>query len=431
MHDVSTEKLHKGKFWLKLDNAAKIFPGQNTGKWSNVFRLSVTLKSQIQPELLERALIMTLPRFPCFDVRIRRGFFWYYFEKAELPAPPLMPDINNPCHRIKFSENNRFLFRIYYYKNRISVEFFHALADGHGACVFLSTLTAQYLRLLGFHIPSGGMVLDINTMANEGEIEDSFSRFANSKVKAKRAENFVYHRKGQKMPAHRVNITTGYMPLKQLLDLSRSNAATITEYLASVLMYIHYNIQLDEERKQKEISVQIPVNLRRSFPSNTLRNFSLCYSVKLNPNMGEYSFEEMLNQVKLYLRLINNPKELNAMMTANMGLEKNYFMRAMPLFIKKIGIGISFLLTGEQTTSALLTNLGAVTLPDEMAQYVEKFMLMAGPGVLNGARVGAVSYNDTFAATFANIYEDSRIEREFFSFLVKRGIHVKIESNRN
>ncbi|NLA77422.1 MAG: hypothetical protein GX851_06295, partial [Clostridiales bacterium] len=52
--------------WFKLDNAGKIFPGQNTNKWSNIFRISIVLKEKIDPELLERALNETMPRFPCF-----------------------------------------------------------------------------------------------------------------------------------------------------------------------------------------------------------------------------------------------------------------------------------------------------------------------------------------------------------------------------
>lgn len=67
--------------WYKLDNAAKVFPGQNTSSWSNVYRMSVTLTEKIDPELLQKALEMTMPRFPTFDVRMRNGFFWHYLEK--------------------------------------------------------------------------------------------------------------------------------------------------------------------------------------------------------------------------------------------------------------------------------------------------------------------------------------------------------------
>jgi hypothetical protein len=35
------EHAHKQKTWYKLDNAAKVFPGQNSSKWSNIYRLSI------------------------------------------------------------------------------------------------------------------------------------------------------------------------------------------------------------------------------------------------------------------------------------------------------------------------------------------------------------------------------------------------------
>ncbi len=425
------KRIQKQKTWYKLDNAAKIFPGQNSSKWSNIFRLSIVLDKKIEPELLEKALVQTLPRFPCFNVRLRRGFFWYYFEKNECLAPPVLPDIQNPCHRIRWHENKRFLFRVYYYESKISVDFYHALSDAYGASRFLSTLAAQYLRLLGIDIPPGEGLLNINEKATSAELEDSFMRFGSSKAKPKKREGYVYHARGKKMPAHTMNITTGFIPVNEINAKAKQYGATITEFIAAMLLDVLYHKQLEEKRKQKEISVQIPVNLRNSFLSNTLRNFSLCYDVRINPNMGEYSFEEILKQVSLYLRYINNPKELNAMMSSNLKLETNPFLRSFPLFMKKIGIGISFILTGERRTSILLSNLGVVNIPAEMRDHVERYILMTGPGKLNGARIGAVSFNNTLALTFANIYRESDIERELFTRMVKMGIPVKIESNRD
>jgi len=428
---IKTEHTSKQKTWFKLDNAAKIFPGQNSSKWSNIFRLSIVLDKKIEPEILEKALEQTIPRFPCFNVRMRRGFFWYYLEKHNHAMPPVMPDIQNPCYRIRWNENKNFLFRVYYYERKISVDFYHALSDAYGASRFISTLTAQYLRLSGVEIPAGGSVLDIGKKATSAELEDSFKRFGTSKAKPKRREGYTYHAKGRKMPAHTMNITTGYIPVNAIKAKAKQYGVTITEFVAAMLLDVLYRKQLNEKRKQKEISVQIPVNLRNSFPSTTLRNFSLCYDVRINPNMGEYSFEEILKQVSLYLRYINNPKELNAMMSSNLKLETNPLLRSVPLFIKKIGIGISFFLTGERRTSTLLSNLGKVDVPDEMRKHVEHYILMTGPGKLNGARVGAVSYDNTLALTFADIYKESDIERGLFTGLVKMGIPVKIESNRS
>ncbi|MEI6580112.1 MAG: hypothetical protein WCN92_11730 [Eubacteriales bacterium] len=427
----NNKHVHKPRIWYKLDNAAKIFPGQNSSKWSNIFRLSVELDKKIDPTLLEKALEQTLVRFPCFDIRMRRGFFWYYFEKNNRPAPPVLPDIQNPCHRIRWHENKNFLFRVYYYESRISLDFYHALSDAYGASRFLLTIVAQYLRLSGFDISVGDGVLDIDEKASPAELEDSFMRFGSSKAKPKKRDRYVYHARGKKMPAHTMNITTGYMPVDKINVMAKSYGTTITEFISAMLLDILYRKQLEEKRKQKDVSVQIPVNLRNSFPSITLRNFSLCYDVRINPNMGDYTFEEILKQVSLYLRYINNPKELNAMMSSNFKLETNPFMRAFPLFLKKFGIGISFLLTGERRTSILFSNLGVVRLPVEMEEHVERCVLMTGPGRINGARIGAVSYKNTLALTFANVFKESDIEREFFTRLIKMGISVKIESNRN
>ncbi len=418
----------QNKSWFKLDNAGKIFPGQNTSTWSNIFRFSVVLKEKVNPAVLEQALKDVLPRFPCFDVRMKRGFFWYYLEKNPNGSPEVKPDISNPCHRVKFNENKGYLFRVYYYENKISVDFYHALTDGRGASVFACTLVAQYLRISGHEIPCGYNVLDINRNATAEELEDPFLKCGTSKAKLTRMKKWVYHAKGTRLPNHMINITSGIIPLADLKALSKSKGVTVTEFIESVLLYTMYLMQ-KAEGGTKPVSVQIPVDLRSTFGINTLRNFSLTYNARIDPNMGEYTFDEVLTQVSTYLRQTHNEKTLRAMTTANLKLEKSA-MKFMPLFIKDMAIGLSFMITGEKTTSILGSNMGLVKVPPEMDEHIDRMYLMAGPGVINGSRCGAVGYKDTFVLTVANIYEESEIERLIFTQLVKMGLKVKIESNR-
>lgn len=416
--------------WFRLDNAAKIFPGQNSRSWSNIFRLSFHLKSEVDPEILQKALEATLVRIPTFAVRMRNGFFWHYFEKNPKPCY-VMPDIKNPCYRINFKENNGYLFRLYYHGCRISVDVYHALADGYGGAVFISTLVGEYLRLQGHEISHNQFVLDVNEEPRKEELEDSYSRYASSKVKYDRKDKWVYHNVGTKRPMHRNNYVAGIMSFKEVHAISKKYGATVTEFFAAILIDILYNKQLRENKKQREISVQVPVNLRKAFPSETLRNFVLCLRAKIDPNMGEFTFEEILRSVSLQLRLVNNDKFLNSMMTQNLKIERNPVAKLLPLPIKDLGVGITFLITGEQTTSTLISNLGPLVLPEDMAQHVEKVMLFTGAGKLNGTRCGVASVGDTLAFTFSNCYEESDVEREFFTRLVKMGVHIKIESNRD
>ncbi|MBR2876186.1 MAG: alcohol acetyltransferase [Clostridia bacterium] len=429
MRFLDTHKhIFNGRDWLKLDNAAKVFPAQNTKTWSNIIRYSLNLTEEINPEILEKALKDILPRFPSMCVEIKRGFFWYYFQYNNR-TPVILEDTRNQCIPIKYSESNRFLFKIYYYKKRLSIEAFHALTDGYGCEVFLNTLAAQYLRYLGHNISCGGSVFDITEKPKQCELEDSFVKNATPGAKASRSKPNVYHRTGEKQPAFCSHIILGYMPVDKIKELCKKYSATITEFFTAVLVDIYLDFQKREEKKQKEISIQIPVNSRNQFDSQTLRNFSVCYSFRLDPSLGEYTFEEIIRQVSLYLRYVNNPKTLGAMFSSNVKLETFPLMRIIPLVIKDLAIGISYALTAESTTTALFTNLGKVVLPPEMYQFVESCILMPSPGLLNGGRMGAVSVGNTFTIAVANCYNDTDIERAFFSKLVEMGIPVEIESN--
>ncbi len=414
--------------WFPLDNAAKIFPGQNTRSWANVFRLGVQLKESIDPEVLKKALDKTLKRIPGFNVIIRKGAFWFYFERNENSCP-VMHDVKNHCYRIDFKENNGFLFRVFYHGKRINLDIYHAVSDGYGGAVFLSTLTAEYLRLKGHSISHNQFVLDVNGQPEAEELEDAYNRYASSDAKYDRMESWVYHSIGTKLPMHMCNYTIGIMSFKELHAICKGYGVTVTELLAAILLDIHYRKQLKENKKQKEVSVQIPVNLRKFFPSRTLRNFVLCLRVKIDPKMGEYTFEEILKSVSLQLRLVNNDKFVNSLMTKNLKIEKQAG-KYIPLPVKTLGVAIGFGITAEQTTSALISNLGPITLPEDMTEHVEGFFFFTGPGKVNGARCGAVTCGDSLAFTFSNCYKEGDIEREFFTRLIKMGVRVKIETNR-
>ena len=223
--------------WYKLDLSANVYPTLQRKDFSSVYRISVTLKEEIQPELLQQALDMTLPRFPTFKVAMRRGLFWRYLEPNDRPGPYVQPDINNPCMPMRFRANNRYMIRVYYYHNRISLEAFHSLSDGNGALFLLRTLTAVYLRLLGHEIPNGMGVLDINEEPDPGELEDSYMKYASSKIRPPRSQGRAYRVRGTPEPLYTLNVLCGILPVDQVLAVARSHKVSVTEYLNAVLLY--------------------------------------------------------------------------------------------------------------------------------------------------------------------------------------------------
>lgn len=77
--------------WMRLDNAAKIYPAAKRRNWTNYFRLSATLTEEVDLNVLRAALDVTVRRFPSIAVRLRRGVFWYYLEEIT-KAPAIEED---------------------------------------------------------------------------------------------------------------------------------------------------------------------------------------------------------------------------------------------------------------------------------------------------------------------------------------------------
>ena len=418
--------------WLKLDNAAKIYPPSRTRGWAAMFRLSVTLTEPIDPIALAKAQRTVLKRFPTFSCRLRRGMFWYYLERME-GEPELQRDVGNPLVRMDLRENGRFLYRIRYHGCRIAVEFFHALTDGNGALIFLTTLAAEYLRLKkGVRIPAGGPVLDCRDAPSPEEMEDSFLKYARSAGRSRR-EKPAYHISGTPDRSHFLNITTGILPTQDVVAKAKSYGVSVTAFLTSVLVLCYHQIQQSDPDKRKgrlPIKVMIPVNLRRFYGSKTLRNFASYLNVGVNSEYGQYTFEEILTEVKHTLGLEISEKGLNARMSANVNAERNPVIRAMPLFIKAPFLKTMFKLQGDRYCTTTLSNLGEVTLPEPMRPFVSRIDFLLGVPFQNPVISACVSYGGFLHITFSRSIREAFIERAFFTTLVKMGIPVRVESNQ-
>ena len=124
--------------WYQLDLSAIVYPTLQRRDFSSVYRLSVLLKEEVRPDVLQQALDMTLPRFPTYKAVIRKGLFWRYLEPNDRPGPFVQEDVKNPCQPMYFKANNRYLVRVYYFRSRIALEAHHSLGDGTGGmCVLM------------------------------------------------------------------------------------------------------------------------------------------------------------------------------------------------------------------------------------------------------------------------------------------------------
>ena len=428
---IPREKAEKTD-WYKLDLSAIVYPTLQRKDFSSVYRLSVLMKEEVDPLLLQKALDMTLPRFPTYKVAIRKGVFWRYLEPNNRPGPFVMPDIKNPCMPMPFRANNRYLVRVYYYGRRISLEAHHCLGDGTGGMCVLQTLTAVYLELKGHNVTPSGFVLNIDDAADPEELEDAYMRYANARVRPPRPSEKTYRVHGTKEPFYTLNIIDGIMSVKEIMAVAGKYNATLTEYLNSVLLYALLQKQEhDFHIKLRPVKIAMPVNLRRFFPSKTLRNFITMVYPSIDPRLGDYTFEEIVTQVHNYMRYYINEKFLRGDITTNAATQRNPVIRVVPLFIKDFVVRTFYTKVQDKNSSAGLTNMGAMKVPADMKEHIERFDIYMGQPFSSRTNCAIISFEDTLTVNFASSIAESDVERLFFRKLVQDGIHVKIESNRD
>ena len=418
--------------WMKLDNAAKIYPAAKRRNWNNFFRISATLTEPVDVAVLRSALDVTARRFPSIAVRLRRGMFWYYLE--QIPhSPAIQEEKSCPLAHAPFHEVRQCAFRVLFYHNRFAVEFFHALTDGTGGLTFFKTLLAEYLsQKYGLTVPAGDGVLGRLEEPDAEELEDSFLRYAGN-VKASRREATAWHLTGTPEKDGFKDLVTLMIPAPALKECAKAHGVTVTELLCAAMMQAICQLQAEkvpQRSHRKPVKVLLPVNLRNLFPSKTLRNFASYITPEVDPRMGDYTFDEICAAVHHRMGLENNPQTMRAKFAANVASEQSPLLRVMPLFIKNLAMKAVFDTVGECKSCLCLSNLGVVRLPEVMAPYVARMDFIIGVQAKAPHNCGVLTWNDTVYINCIRSIREPELELHFYRVLHQLGLPVKVESNQ-
>lgn len=418
--------------WMRLDNAAKIFPAAKRKNWNNFFRISATMVDDVDVEVLKSAVDVTIRRFPSIAVRLCRGAFWYYLEELS-SAPEILEEQSWPLAHTPFESINACALKIIVYKKRIAVEFYHALTDGNGGLVFLKTLLAEYIeQKYNVNVPSEYGVLDRLEEPSEEEFEDSFFKYR-GEVSTSRSASEAFKVHYTREPDDFLHVTTMMLDSGAVLAEAKKHGVTLTNFLCAAMLLALKRIQdeqIPDRRKQKPIRVVLPVNLRRLFPSKTLRNFVHVIMPEIDPRMGDYSFDEICKVVYHQMGIDVTPKSMCAKFTPNVNAERFPVIRVMPLFVKNLVMRMIYDRVGERTNCLNISNLGDVKLPEVMKPYIARFDLVLGVQATKPNNCGVLSYNGTLYLSFIRNTVESSLESSFFEVLRGLGLKVKVESNQ-
>ena len=417
--------------WMHLDNSAKIYPASATSRWNNIYRLSATLKEEVDRDVLQSALDVTVRRFPSIAVKLKRGVFWYYLEEIK-HAPKVQDEKSYPLVRMPLDDIRHCAFRVLIYKKRIAVEFFHALTDGNGALIFLKTLVAEYLtQKYGIDIPSEHGVLNRLEEPREEELEDNFPK-NKAPVGKSRSESDSYRIYDDVEEDGFCHVTTFMLRPKELLEIAHGYGVTLTALVAAAFIKASINLQFEDVKKlkrMKKVKVLIPVDLRRIYNSKTLRNFALYVTPGVDPRLGEYTLLELAKIVHHRMALDITEKNMSARIYTNVHDEERMALKLTPLFLKNIVMKTIFMLVGEKKSTLSISNLGLVKLPQIMQEYVDRLDFVLSVQSSAPYNASMLSYKDGLNLSIIRNIKEPRLERALYEVFKENGIHVKVESN--
>jgi NRPS condensation-like uncharacterized protein len=428
MDDDNLNGSQQDDFWMRLDNAAKIYPAVQSEELTAVFRLSCVLKQRVRIKPLLRAIQLLEDRFPYFKVKLKKGFFWYYLQYQRSPIP-VIPDTSTPCRAF---DNDELIFRILIKNSRISVEFSHILTDGSGGFEFLKSLLLTYFEACNLSAPESLPFLRPNEMPVNEEFEDAFNKYFQSDIPPPKKIQKSFHIPFRLKSIPRFSVIIGLMPLDELTAKSKQHNVSITVYLVSVYLYSLQNIYnrlstFGKKRSRKIFRIQVPMNLRRMYPSKTMRNFSLFVTPEIDLRLGTYTLEEILKTVYHLMQLETDKKLINKIIARNVGAERNLWLKNTPLFIKSLILYFTYKAAGTSRYSGVITNLGKVTFTPAVDALIDYFVFIPPPpNKTLKVNCGVWGFDNKLIMSFGNITESTEVEREFFTLMTNQGIPVKI-----
>lgn len=416
-------KVHNTSF--PLDSSAIIHLAVMKKGYTNSFRLCAELSDTVCPRTLQAAVDVVTPRFPTIVAGIQRGMFQYVVVPATEPPKVCLEQeylADMPLDMIK-----RCAVRILYCENRIAVEIFHSLTDGYGGQAFLNALITEYLFQKGLIPAETASSIQRVSPFDAAYTADDYITYAETQTVPLNHRK-VYRLPGKLKSKKQISIVTGIYDTYELLKTARYFGVSLTALLTAVMTTAIFEMRrATADRSTKPLQIMIPINLRKRFPSHTVRNFSLYALPYITSEQENIPFEQLVRNISEQLEEQLTKEYLTAMITTSVKLQRSPFLRLIPLFIKNFFLRIGFCFCGERNSCLSISNLGEITYPPELKKYVQYIDFLLTPRRNAPYNCGITSYNGRLAISFTKRTYATGLEGYFFKCLADIGHYANMK----
>ncbi|MBO5935529.1 MAG: hypothetical protein J6Q94_08585 [Clostridia bacterium] len=415
--------------WMRNDTISIMFASVESKKQSRLFRISAIFKDEeVNPERLKEAVRIAVQRFPLYTYRNTNGFFWSYLEKSD-SLPQVLPEEHRPAELRRLGNDGTPEIVFIYYKRRLSIETSHVLGDGGGILELLKTVVAHYMILGGADKTDFTGIRFGDEEPSKTELEDPFERYMNNEAcsvpERDKAYTIPY-----KYDENYQNHISGLVSVNDIKPFCKDKNITVSEFLAAGVILAM--LRTAEKPIDKTIIIDVPVNLRNHFPSDTIRNFTSSIPLQFNPQgKMDYTFDEIARIIKGKLAQVNTKETQQAFINKNYALTQKKILQVIPYFIKKPVLNLMQKKSHTEEMTLIMSNIGNVVLPEVMSNKIERLELVSGDSRVYNMPMFfyIISMNGYMNIVFGLSGKDRRLCTEFFRILSSMGIPVRIESS--
>ena len=397
-----------------IDYSAILYLAQMRRNHTNVYRFSLTMQETVDPALLQKAADTVYTRFPTIFAGFRHGFFSCAMVPAE--KAPLVVEDPGVLQTMSPEEIRTCAYRIFYSGNQIIIEAFHALTDGYGALVSLRTLVAEYVHLrYGVRSPEQQQMLENGEPDWTAELGDAYQDYAREKP-ARQPNRKAYQLPGENRD-WKVKVSVEQFPTRKVLEAARNHGVSMTSLLSCIMAEAVMEVQARHvhPENRKPVRIMVPIDLRRLFPSRTLRNFIL-YAL---PTMecGDSPRKHRLASFHAQLQRQVTREALGAQISANVQVQQMRLFRMIPLQLKLAAMRLAYRFFGECNSSITLTNLGAVSFSEALRPYIRDMDVLLTPRCQSPYNCGVITCGDTTSISISRFGAHPELEPLFYEKL--------------
>lgn len=409
--------------WLKMDTASIMFTSLSTKSWGRTFRMAVVFKDEdVNPEILKKAAKDLIPRFPNTHSTLKKGFFWNY-QECTTQLPEIREEFSRPLLPITLRNDGRPDFRIVYHKRRLAIETAHHLGDGKGASAYFDALLERYAELC-----DDSDSVYISEEPKSEELTNAFNQYYQKDgEKAKDDDADAYQLPGKIEPGF-LQLIFAMAHVDEIHKKAKERSLTITEYIASA--FILAIIRQAGKPIDKIISLAIPVNLRKYFETDSIRNFTIQSKIDFDPqNRTDWTFDEICDEVRGQLKQRLTREELQKTLNKFGSLANNPVIKIIPNFIKLPVIRMMQHKSHSANTT-IITNTGESNISNRLKDRIERVDGVngdtSGYGLISTCSV--VSGNGLINLCFSVCSHDVSWPKECIIALAEQGIDIRVES---